>query len=45
MAYWDGEYLVVSGDRDKHEWAMMGLQSMYSRPNELEQDIEEWLEI
>ena len=39
MAYWD-EYghLVVFGDRDKHEWAMMGLASMFSRPED-----EEWL--
>ncbi|MDE2686336.1 MAG: N-6 DNA methylase [Chloroflexota bacterium] len=40
MAYWEGEYLVVSGDRDKHEWTMMGLQSMFSRANDMEQDIE-----
>ena len=25
MAYWDGGRLIVFGDRDKHEWAMMGL--------------------
>ena len=39
MAYWEGEYLVVSGDRDKHEWSMMGLQAMYSR-----QEDDEWLD-
>ena len=44
MAYWDGEYLVVSGDRDKREWSMMGLQSMFSRANDLEQDAE-WSEV
>ena len=44
MAYWEGEYLVVSGDRDKHEWSMMGLQSMFSRANDLEQDVE-WSEV
>ena len=44
MAYWDEEgNLVVYGDRDKHEWAMLGLQSMFSRPNDLEQDAS-WLE-
>ena len=44
MAYWDDEgFLVVFGDRDKHEWTMMGLEAMFSRPNELEQD-EAWLE-
>ena len=37
MAYWEGESLVVSGDRDKREWTMMGLQST----NEPED--EEWL--
>ncbi len=25
MAYWDDGYLVVYGDRDKHEWSMMGM--------------------
>ena len=45
MAYWDGEYLVVYGDRDKHEWTMMGLQSMFSEPNNPDDDPEyqEWL--
>ena len=39
MAYWDEDgYLVVHGDRDKDEWAALGLQSMFSRPNDLEQD-------
>ena len=39
MAYWDEDgYLVVYGDRDKDEWATLGLQSMFSRPNDLEQD-------
>ena len=40
MAYWEGEYLVVSGDRDRNEWTTMGLQSMVSHANDLEQDIE-----
>ena len=38
MAYWEGEHLVVSGDRDKREWSMMGLQSMSNDPED-----EEWL--
>ena len=25
MAYWDGDDLVVSGDRDKREWTMLAL--------------------
>ena len=25
MAYWDGDKLVVFGDRDKHELAMLGM--------------------
>ena len=48
MAYWEDGYLIVFGDRDKHEWGMMGLQAMFSRPNELEVSSEweaEWLEI
>ena len=48
MAYWEDGYLLVFGDRDKHEWSMMGLQAMFSRPNELEVSSEweaEWLEI
>ncbi len=43
MAFWEDGFLVVFGDRDKHEWSMMGLQSMFSRPNDLERDAE-WLE-
>ena len=39
MAIWeeDGK-LLVFGDRDKHERTMMGLQAIFSRENELEQD-------
>ena len=44
MAYWMDGKLAVSGDRDKHEWAVMGLQSMFSRPNDLEEDWSEGLE-
>ena len=35
MAYWDDEgNLVVFGDRDKHEWSMLGLEAMFSRPED-----------
>ena len=40
MAYWDGEYLVVSGDRDKREWTNMALASMFSRHDEADDDPE-----
>ena len=38
MAYWDGDQLIVYGDRDKHEWSMMGLAAIHSRPED-----EDWL--
>ena len=38
MAYWDDGKLVVYGDRDKHEWGMMGLSHWFSEPED-----EEWL--
>ena len=31
MAYWDGDDLVVYGDRDKHEWAMLGMADWAKR--------------
>ncbi len=34
MAYWDGDDLVVYGDRDKHEWAMLGMADWFSRPDD-----------
>jgi len=40
MAYWDGEYLVVSGDRDKREWTNMALDSMFSRYDASDDDPE-----
>ena len=45
MAYWMDDKLVVSGDRDKHEWAMMGLANWFSDPNNPDDDPEyqEWL--
>ena len=39
MAFWDGKYLVAMAERDKMEWTMMGLASMFSRPNDLERDV------
>ena len=39
MAYWDDEgNLVVFGDRDKHEWAMLGLSQWASEPEDPESD-------
>ena len=38
MAYWEDGYLIVFGDRDKHEWGMMGLAHWFSEPED-----EEWL--
>ena len=43
MAYWEDGRLIVFGDRDKHEWSMLGLQAMFSRPNDLEVEAA-WLE-
>ena len=31
MAYWDGEFLVVFGDRYQDEWAMLGLSQWFDR--------------
>ena len=36
MAYWDGDDLVVFGDRDKHEWSMMGLAEWAKQPEDPE---------
>ena len=36
MAYWKGGKLIVFGDRDKHEWSMLGLWSMFNRPEDPE---------
>ena len=36
MAYWDGDDLVVFGDRDKHEWSMMGLSQWAREPEDPE---------
>ncbi len=34
MAYWEGDQLIVFGDRDKHEFAMLGLMDWFSRPED-----------
>ena len=44
MAYWDDGLLVVYGDRDKHEWGMMGLEAMFSEPED-EEWLKQWLEM
>ena len=39
MAYWDDAgRLVVFGDRDKGEWSLLGLASLFSQPNDLERN-------
>ena len=43
MAYWDDGKLVVYGDRDKHEWGMMGLSHWFSEPED-EEWLKQWLE-
>ena len=44
MAYWEDGKLVVFGDRDKHEWSMMGLHAMFSEPED-EEWLKQWLEM
>ena len=44
MAYWEGKELVVFGDRDKHEWGMMGLAHWSSEPED-EEWLKQWLEM
>ncbi len=36
MAYWKGDKLIVFGDRDKHEWEMLGLSQWFSEPEDPE---------
>ena len=36
MAYWDGDDLVVFGDRGKHEMASLGLSQWFSKPEDPE---------
>ena len=36
MAYWDGDELIVFGDRDKHEWGMLGLSHWFNEPEDPE---------
>ncbi len=44
MAYWEDGYLVVFGDRDKHEWSMMGVEAMFREPED-EEWLKQWLEM
>ena len=44
MAYWDDGLLVVYGDRDKHEWSMMGVEAMFREPED-EEWLRQWLEM
>ncbi len=44
MAYWDDDHLVVFGDRDKHEWGMLGLSHWFSEPED-EEWLASWLEM
>ncbi len=44
MAYWEDGLLVVYGDRDKHEWGMMGLEAMFREPED-EEWLKQWLEM
>ena len=38
MAYWEDGYLIVFGDRDKHEWAMLGLSQWFGEPDSPDDD-------
>ena len=44
MAYWEDGKLIVFGDRDKHEWGTMGLEAMFSEPED-EEWLKQWLEM
>ncbi len=44
MAYWDGDDLIVFGDRDKFEFAMLGLSQWFSEPEDPEWEAA-WLEM
>ena len=45
MGYWDGENLVVSGDRDKREWETLGLAQWFGEPGgpDDDPDYQNWL--
>ena len=40
MAYWDGENLVVSGDRGRREWETLGLSQWFGEPGGPDDDPE-----
>ncbi len=45
MAYWADGQLIVLGDRDKNEWSTLGLQAMFNRHEEQDENWEEqWSE-
>jgi len=45
MAYWDGEFLLVSGDRDRREWETLGLAEWFGEPGgpDDDPDYQAWL--
>ena len=45
MAYWDGENLVVSGDRGRREWETLGLSQWFGEPGgpDDDPDYQAWL--
>ena len=45
MAHWDGENLIVPGDRDRREWETMGLSQWFGEPGGPDDDPEyqSWL--
>ena len=45
MAYWDGDFLVVSGDRDQREWETLGLAQWFGEPGgpDDDPDYQAWL--
>ena len=40
MAYWEDGHLIVFGDRDKHEWSMLGLSHWFGEPGGPDDDPE-----
>ena len=44
MAYWEDGYLIVFGDRDKHELAMLALSQWFNEPED-EEWLAQWLEM
>ena len=40
MAYWEDGHLIVFGDRDQHEWSMLGLSHWFGEPGGPDDDPE-----